>query len=312
MNKNIYKYYVYKLTFPNSKVYIGITKNLKRRFNAYKNCHSNLLVHRAIRKYGWDNIHKDVIDTQITVGATYSLEKKYIAEFQSNNISFGYNNTSGGEKFKRYTLDVRNKMSLSKKGKFLGANNPNFEKGCKGEINGSSKLNWDKVKEIRELAKTGIKLIELAKKYDVWSTTIANIINNTTWIDTCNSPYHRDRKHLVLAVDADGTIWNHTWPNIGSPIKDCKDVMLRLAQRGHMFVLWTARQGRPLQRAIKFLKYNNYPISYFNVNIPNAPYRSKKIYADLYIDDRNIGGLIPWLEIEQIVLKIEQGGNNER
>ncbi len=125
--------------------------------------------------------------------------------------------------------------------------------------------------------------------------------------------YYRNRKSLTLAVDFDGTIVSHAYPNIGEPIKNAKDVMERLIKRGHKIVIWTARNGKDLEKVKTWLMQNNYPFECINKNIINAPYRPwPKIYADLVIDDRNIGGLLDWLEIEQITINIEQGGENKR
>lgn len=123
--------------------------------------------------------------------------------------------------------------------------------------------------------------------------------------------YYRNRKSLALAIDFDGTIVGHAYPHIGKPIKDAKEVICRLKDRGHKIIIWTARTGKDLERVKTWLIKNKYPFDAINRNVINAPYRSwPKIYCDLIIDDRNIGGLLDWLEIEQIVLKIENGGDN--
>jgi len=63
-DKNISKYYIYKLTYPNNKVYIDQTKNIKERLYKHK-CHANYndnnkkqFCERTISKYGWENIKK--------------------------------------------------------------------------------------------------------------------------------------------------------------------------------------------------------------------------------------------------------------
>ncbi len=124
--------------------------------------------------------------------------------------------------------------------------------------------------------------------------------------------YYRNRKSLTLAIDFDGTIVSHAYPNIGEPIKNAKEVMDRLMERGHKIVIWTARNGKDLEKVRNWLIKNKYHFECINKNIINAPYRPwPKIYCDLFIEDRNVGGLLPWLIVEEIVMNIENGGNNE-
>lgn len=91
-------YIVYKYTFPNNKVYIGRTKtDLNRRagYNGY-NYNLNTLVGRAIFKYGWDNVNKEILYTVETVEEADKLEKELIEVHNSTNFEFGYNMTRGG------------------------------------------------------------------------------------------------------------------------------------------------------------------------------------------------------------------------
>lgn len=55
---------VYKITNPSEKVYIGITINLRKRFNSYRAGHSKSqrLIHRSMNKYGFDNHSVEIID----------------------------------------------------------------------------------------------------------------------------------------------------------------------------------------------------------------------------------------------------------
>ena len=88
---------IYKLTSPNGKVYIGRTKNFDERmeahrYNAMVRKYPNSL-HRAIRKYGWDNFQKEII-TEVESDKSQILEEQFIKAY--NSVNKGYNDTYAG------------------------------------------------------------------------------------------------------------------------------------------------------------------------------------------------------------------------
>lgn len=56
-----YKNTVYKLTFPNNMVYIGVSTNVISRWYGKGEHYKNQEVKKAIDYYGWENIKKEVI-----------------------------------------------------------------------------------------------------------------------------------------------------------------------------------------------------------------------------------------------------------
>lgn len=105
---------------------------------------------------------------------------------------------------------------------------------------------------------------------------------------------------LTIAVDFDGTLVENRYPEIGKPILFAFETLLKLQQEGHQLILWTYRSGSKLEEAVKFCE--NKGIKFYTVNksYPEEEYEpgiSRKILADLFIDDRNINGLPPWGEI---------------
>lgn len=87
---------LYTLTFPNSKKYIGITRNFNRRmsqhkYEAIKN-KSRLKLYCAIRKYGWDNIKKEIIHTNLSEIEALHMEEALIHNY--NSTVEGYNTAS--------------------------------------------------------------------------------------------------------------------------------------------------------------------------------------------------------------------------
>lgn len=91
-------YSVYLFTFPNGKRYCGYTSqkpvNRWQNGNGYAKCP---LVHRAINKYGWDNIDKKVIFSSNIEEQALAYEKYFIENNNLTNTDYGYNLHQGGK-----------------------------------------------------------------------------------------------------------------------------------------------------------------------------------------------------------------------
>lgn len=107
-------YSVYRFTFPNGKLYFGITsaKKVGYRWGNNGSGYSRSLVGKAIQKYGWDNIQKDILYSDISEDDAKQIEISLIAEHKTTDTQFGYNVTSGGEALSGYTIteEHRNKL----------------------------------------------------------------------------------------------------------------------------------------------------------------------------------------------------------
>ena len=82
------------------------------------------------------------------------------------------------------------------------------------------------------------------------------------------------------------------------------ETMKKLQDKGHRLILWTYRNGKQLEEAVEFCKENGIVFYAVNKSFPEEqfdPKYSRKINADLFIDDRNIGGLMGWGEIYQML-----------
>ncbi|CAM4266572.1 BT0820 family HAD-type phosphatase [Gillisia hiemivivida] len=104
----------------------------------------------------------------------------------------------------------------------------------------------------------------------------------------------------TIAVDFDGTIVENRYPKIGKPILFALETLLHLQKEGHLLILWTYRSGKELQEAVEFCKQKGIVFYAVNKSYPEELYDeslSRKIQADIFIDDRNIGGLRGWGEI---------------
>ncbi len=109
---------------------------------------------------------------------------------------------------------------------------------------------------------------------------------------------------LIIAVDFDGTIVEDAYPRIGKPILFAFETLKKLQSEGHRLILWTYRSGYRLDEAVKFCEDNDIHFYAVNSSFPEEEYSnevSRKINADLFIDDRNIGGFYGWGEIYQLL-----------
>ncbi|HET7361756.1 MAG TPA: hydrolase [Salinimicrobium sp.] len=107
-------------------------------------------------------------------------------------------------------------------------------------------------------------------------------------------------KLLTIAVDFDGTLVENEYPQIGKPILFAFETLKKLQREGHQIILWTYRSGIKLEEAVAYCEKKGITFYAVNKSFPEEefdPAVSRKILADLYIDDRNLNGLPPWGEI---------------
>ncbi|WP_159521510.1 BT0820 family HAD-type phosphatase [Sunxiuqinia indica] len=109
---------------------------------------------------------------------------------------------------------------------------------------------------------------------------------------------------MIIAVDFDGTIVQHKYPKIGKEIPFATMTLKKLQEEGHRLILWTYRTDELLNEAVDFCESKGIEFYAINKSFPeekfdeNAP---RKIHCDMFIDDRNVGGLPGWGEIYQMI-----------
>jgi hydroxymethylpyrimidine pyrophosphatase-like HAD family hydrolase len=107
---------------------------------------------------------------------------------------------------------------------------------------------------------------------------------------------------LKVAVDFDGTIVENKFPAIGKPNLFAFETLKAMQQKGMLLILWTVRKEKELDEAIEFCRANGLEFWAVNANYPEEQFDaevSRKIEADIFIDDRNIGGFVGWSNIWQ-------------
>ncbi|WP_018674427.1 BT0820 family HAD-type phosphatase [Riemerella columbina] len=108
-----------------------------------------------------------------------------------------------------------------------------------------------------------------------------------------------------LAIDFDGTIVEDAYPGIGKPKVFAFETLKKLQMEGYRLILWTYRSGKTLDEAVEFCRKNGlefYAVnSSFEGEVFDHATQSRKIDADLFIDDRNLGGFPGWGEVYNII-----------
>ncbi|MBM6991658.1 MAG: hypothetical protein I3J02_00075 [Prevotella sp.] len=110
----------------------------------------------------------------------------------------------------------------------------------------------------------------------------------------------------TIAVDFDGTVVEHRYPEIGEELPFATETLRMLIKDQHRLILWTVREGKLLQDAIDWCHERGVDFWAINRDYPEEEenknnHFSRKLKADYFIDDRGIGGLPDWGEIYRII-----------
>lgn len=117
-----------------------------------------------------------------------------------------------------------------------------------------------------------------------------------------------DFTNVKIAIDFDGTIVEHEYPEIGKEKLFAFQTMKELEKKGARLILWTFRIGNELDDAVEFCRKNGVEFYAVNKSYPEEIFDetiSRKINADIYIDDKNVGGFPGWSEIWQMLNPFE-------
>ena len=111
---------------------------------------------------------------------------------------------------------------------------------------------------------------------------------------------------MKIAIDFDGTIVQDRYPEIGNERPFATQTIKMLMAEGHQFILWTVREGELLEEAVQWLRDRGIELYAVNKDYPDEDaskdrHYSRKLKVDLFIDDRNVGGLPDWGIIYEII-----------
>lgn len=110
---------------------------------------------------------------------------------------------------------------------------------------------------------------------------------------------------MIIAVDFDGTLCEDRFPEIGAEIPLRVLTVKHMQQIGIKTILWTCRDGKPLENAIEWCKKHYLKFDAVNENLPEIQEKwggdTRKIYCDHYIDDKNLD----WADLYSMLLFAE-------
>ena len=111
---------------------------------------------------------------------------------------------------------------------------------------------------------------------------------------------------MTIAVDFDGTIVRHRYPAIGEEMPFAVATLRRLQEEHHRLILWSVREGKLLDEAVEWCRQHGIEFYAINKEYPEEDqarneHYSRKLKVDLFIDDRNLGGLPDWGTIYKII-----------
>ena len=116
---------------------------------------------------------------------------------------------------------------------------------------------------------------------------------------------------MIIAVDFDGTIARSVFPTILGEVPMAKEVINKLRGDGHYIIVNTCRAGKDLLDAVNWMLDVGISFDRINDNHPENirlyQNNTRKINADVYIDDRNVGGFIGWEEVYNWIKDKENG-----
>lgn len=112
---------------------------------------------------------------------------------------------------------------------------------------------------------------------------------------------------MTIAIDFDGTVVEHRYPEIGRELPFATDTLKMLIADHHKLILWSVREGKLLDDAVNWCRERGVEFYAVNRDYPeengtvNNNHFSRKLKVDMFIDDRNIGGLPDWGTIYRMI-----------
>lgn len=99
---------------------------------------------------------------------------------------------------------------------------------------------------------------------------------------------------MIIAVDFDGTLCENKYPYAGKPNKSLIDALRSLRKDDNAeVILWTCRVEEKLEFAVQWCREQGLEFDAVNENLPRIIEQfggdNRKIFADVYIDDRSLG-----------------------
>lgn len=117
---------------------------------------------------------------------------------------------------------------------------------------------------------------------------------------------------MIFAVDFDGTIVEHRFPDIGEEKPAALHTLRQLQKAGHQIIIWTCRCGAELAKVVVWFRMNGFEPDAYNANVVDAAgFAVPKVLADVYIDDRSFPPFENWGQVWTEYLNSDGSGKKE-
>jgi GIY-YIG catalytic domain len=137
---------IYKITSPTGKIYVGQTKDYRKRLNHYRilNCRTQYRLHNSLKKYGFNNHLFEIIE-EIDTSIADSREQYWIAYFKCywKDQNKGLNLNKGGNR-PNHTEETKKKLSEM----FSGSKHGKAKKLYQYTLDGVFVKEWSCMKDI--------------------------------------------------------------------------------------------------------------------------------------------------------------------
>jgi group I intron endonuclease len=170
----------------NGKIYIGQSRNIEHRKKQHRtelkcNVHRNTYLQHAYNKYGADNFEFELIEEVYDSSELNKRERWYIKNFSAKNPSYGYNLTDGGDATYSLNEDVKNRISLNKRGQ-------------------NTNLTVDEVRRIKMALYCLMDRKEICDIFNVSPKVVTQIATGKNFVYVCeelNSSIHNMKQKLI-------------------------------------------------------------------------------------------------------------------
>ena len=114
----------------------------------------------------------------------------------------------------------------------------------------------------------------------------------------------------IFIIDFDGTLVDHSYPDIGEPLPMAFEVLKKIKEAGGKLILWTCREDskrrKYLTEAVEFCKTQGIEFDAINETILDKDFREppslmRKPYAHYIIDDSSFNVTIDWQIINDLL-----------
>ena len=218
---------IYLITFPNGKIYIGLSNNIKRRIKEHNTESRQALLYKVIQKYG-KIFEFDVLEEIDSINRELLLKKEeeYIAKYKSNQKEFGYNLTPGGNTYMKYY-------------------NPNAL---------FSEADLENIKE--ELLNSSLSELEIAQNYNCSQDTIIRINTGKYYFNNkWNYPIRKNKKFQNGEKNPNALLRDNQYNEIISLLKNSSLSMKEIAQQFNCSSSLISSINRGVTRKQKNIEY---------------------------------------------------------